>query len=256
MRLGVAYNAFDSLELLGPSIDHIRQLASYICVVYQTKSNFGEQAPIENVEYLEGIKDKVDHIEYYNPSGLGGHANEVAKRNIGLDYCRRAECTHFMSMDCDEFYKTEELERAMSVIESGHFESSGCQMQTYYKTGEYALDPPESYYVPLIYKVDQRLFSLSNKWPVVVDPTRRLNAGSIRIFRREEIEMHHLSYVRKDMRLKLRNSSAGVNFKSRVEEISSYYDSWQPGMKALLAGREERWYDVRTVDDVFKINLL
>ena len=111
----------------------------------------------------------------------------------------------------------------------------------------------EEYYVSGIYKIDDRRFSMSNKWPVLVDPTRRLEPRKLKIFERSEIQLHHMSYVRQDIRSKLENSSASTNFRNRINVIATYFDKWQPGQRALLAGREERYYDLKKVDNIFNI---
>src|SRR5690606_3864418 len=74
--------------------------------------------------------------------------------------------------------------------------------------------------VPFIHKVSPRLKYVMNYqgYPNSshVDPTRRLNISNGVI--RANITMHHYSYVRKNMALKLENSSA--NFKdTRVDVV-------------------------------------
>lgn len=255
MKLGACYNAFDGIELLESSIDSIRAVVDYVGVIYQEKSNFGNQ-PLEpvgpKIYRLVGM-GKVDGVLEYVPEKYGGHLNELAKRNDGMMMCKHDGCTHFMSIDVDEFYVADELLAAKNEMLRGDFDSSACKMQTYYRTGEFVLDPLEEYFVPLIYKLDDRKLSMSTKWPVVADPTRRMEPGKIRIFEREEIQMHHMSYVRKDIRAKLINSSAYPNFKLRVEEIASHYENWEYGMQALLAGKERRLYNVTKVENKFNI---
>lgn len=258
MKLGIAYNAFDGLELLEASIDSVRDVADYIVVVYQEVSNFGNKAD-SNAEALitKLFNDgKIDDMVKYEPVKLKkGHGNEVDKRNLGISLCEDVNCTHFMTMDVDELYDKHQLSMAKLVVGSDGLDSTGCKMLTYYRSGNYILDPPEEYYVPLIYRIDRlRRFNMNNRWPVPVDPTRRLEPKKIRLFDRSEIQMHHFSYVRKDIRAKLNNSSASVNFSNRIEEIARYYEHWTPGMKALLAGKEERYYDLKTVENKFKIN--
>lgn len=253
--LGIAYNAFDSLELLVPSIRSVRNVAEYVCVVYQTKSNFHE--PMSNIdqELLERARKSclVDEFILYNPVHKGGHANELAKRNLGKDACLNAGCSYFMTMDVDEFYLEPELRFALnSITKSGH-DASACKMQTYYKSAGYVIDPPEEYYVPLIYRMDARKFDLRNRWPVAADPTRRLASQSVRLFDRTEVQMHHMSYVRRDLGMKLRNSSARANFHSRIDRIVDHFNRWQPGQSALLAGKEERLYRVIETQELFSI---
>lgn len=258
MKIGASYNIFDGLELLRKSIESIRHSVDYVCVVYQRVSNFGVPAAVNISDLLHDFVNAglVDQILEYQPSTAKmGHGNEMAKRQIGLDMCKNAGCTHFISMDCDEFYKREEFDAAAKLVADGGYDSSACMMQTYYKEPIFALDPPETYYVPFLYKIDGRSFVMSAKWPVVADPTRKLEAKRFIALDRSLIEMHHYSYVRSDIRSKLRNSSASGNFKSRIEEIAVYHDEWIPGSQALLAGKEKRLYNVVKTQNYFNITI-
>ena len=72
-------------------------------------------------------------------------------------------------------------------------------------------------------------------------------------FERQDIEMHHLSYVRRDIGSKLRNSSAKANFNRNIDKIVDHFNKWTFGQKALLAGMEERLYDIKEVTPLFDI---
>jgi hypothetical protein len=259
-KLGVAYNIFDdSIELLEKSIMSIKSTAEYITVIYQDVSNMGNPSEINLKELLTDYKNRglINSFYPYKPqlSAEIPHINEVNKRNMGLYICQGEGCTHFMSMDSDEFYKENELQEALRVMVEGNYDSSACQLQTYWKSGDWALDPPEEYYVSLIYKIRQDVdFVLGHVYPVLVDPTRRMKPGNCKIFNRDEIEMHHMSYVRKDISKKLINSSAVYNFANRLNDIINYFDNWSVGDKALLAGSEERYYNLNKVDNIFNVN--
>ena len=256
MKLGIAYNAFDALELLEASIDTVRPLADFIVVIYQEVSNFGEPLSQRDRSFLDALRQsgKVDLFYEYEPTvGRGGHMNELAKRNLGKNLCKNEHCTHHMTMDVDELYVTEKLKYAIDQMATGNWDASACQMQTYWKSPSFVLDPPEEYYVPLIYTIDDRMFDLRNRWGIPTDPTRRLTSNRIRIFERHEIQMHHLSYVRLDIGTKLRNSSASSNFSKKIDRIIAHFNQWEPGQQAYLAGIEERWHNVKVVDPLFNI---
>lgn len=257
MKLGIAYNAFDALELLDASIDTVRPVADFVCVVYQDVSNFGESLSHRDRSFLDALRQsgKVDLFYPYRPTNQGGHMNELAKRNIGKNLCANIGCTHHMTMDVDELYQTNQLLTITRLIDSGGWDASACKMQTYWKSPSFVLDPPEEYYVPLIYKIDGRQFDLRNRWNNIhTDPTRRLPSANVKLFERDEIEMHHMSYVRLDIGTKLRNSSASLNFKKKIDRIVSYFNQWKPGQQAYLAGMEERYYDVKEIEPIFTIN--
>ena len=254
MKLGVAYNIFDGTELLANSITSIRQSVDYICGIYQSTSNFGNRINLDLKTLLQDYKAQglIDEFIEYSPLlAQTPHQNECKKRNIGLEMCIHRGCTHYITMDVDEFYTRQEFDHAKCIISDGNYDSSACQMLTYYKTPEFVLDPPEEYYVPFIYRIDQRRFREYIKWPVLADPTRKLDANKIKIFERKELQMHHLSYVRNDIRLKLENSSAKKNFAGRISKITHHFNTWKEGDKALLAGQEERYYNLAKVPSVF-----
>jgi hypothetical protein len=256
--IGVAYNIYDGEELLEQSIAAIRKNVDLVVVVYQDVSNFGNRQPTSIRPMLESLSSKglVDIIVEYVPDiSKRGHGNEISKRQIGLDTCRKNGCTYFLSMDCDEFYRSDEFEAAKQTIIEEGYDSSACMMQTYYKDPTFAVDPPETYFVPFIYKADDRKFSLGNTWPVTVDPTRRLSVKRLLVLDRSTIQMHHMSYVRRDIRSKLLNSSANANFRDRIEEISKYHDNWEPGRQVLFAGKEKRLYNVVKVENYFNITI-
>jgi hypothetical protein len=218
MKLGVSYNIFDGEELLEGSIKQIRPHVDYISVVYQVVSNFGNPCNPELVPLLERLKSEglVDELFEYNPKiNKGGHSNEIQKRNIGLALSQGAGCTHHMSMDSDEYYITSEFENLKKLVEDGDYDSSFCQMQTYFKSPSFEIRPLNDYYVSLIFKIknDSNFVMMGNS-PVVVDPTRRINPiKNPLILKRSDIEMYHMSYVRKNIKSKLINSSSKEAFK-------------------------------------------
>ncbi|PIR80451.1 MAG: hypothetical protein COU25_00035 [Candidatus Levybacteria bacterium CG10_big_fil_rev_8_21_14_0_10_35_13] len=255
MKLGCHYNAFDALDLLGPSINSIRTVVDFVCVVYQEMSNFGEAMSDVDRLYLDKLKlsGKVDMFYCYEPTSHSGHMNELAKRNLGKSLCANAGCDLHMSMDVDEFYVTTQLQYVKDQMSTGEWDASACNMQTYWKSPSFVLDPPEKYYVPIIYKMDDRTFDLRNRWNIPADPTRRLVSNRIRIFERSEIEMHHMSTVRLNYRSKLMNSSASINFKNKIDYLVLYHENWKFGMKALMPGMEDKFYNVKEVQNYFNI---
>jgi hypothetical protein len=227
MKIGISYNVFDGEELLENSIKSIRNNVDFISVVYQTTSNFGNPCDDGLIPLLNRLKEDglVDELFEYKPkTNKGGHYNEITKRNIGLFLSEGAGCTHHMAMDSDEFYTDEQFKYLKSTMLEGDYDSSACQMTTYYKDSIYRLDPKEEYYVSLLFKIKSgKEFVMGHPFPVLVDPTRRMDPGKSKIFTREEIEMHHMSYVRKDLRKKLQNSSASPNFKN-IDKLVNYFE--------------------------------
>jgi hypothetical protein len=255
MKIGVSYNLFDGEELLEGSIKCIRDEVDYISVVYQKVSNFGNHCSDELIPLLNELKNKglIDELFEYRPKvDKGGHYNEITKRNIGVSLSLGQNCSHHMSMDSDEYYLLEEFKLLKKVVSEGDFDSSACMLQTYYKEPIYKLTPPEEYYVSLLYKINHTSsYQLGNRLPVLVDPTRCMKPGKCKIFDRDEIQMHHLSYIRKDIRRKLENSSAVVNFKDRLDKLVNYYNNWEYPKDALMAGAPDKFYKIKKTNKLF-----
>jgi hypothetical protein len=258
-KLGIAYNLFDGLEILEDSLKSVRETADYICAIYQEVSNWGNTNPNGKFK-LKELYDKglLDDVFLYEPyMQAGGHVNEIHKRQIGLERCLEKGCDVFMSMDADEIYKKEEFSYAYKeFVESGH-DSSACMMKTYYNSYSYELSPPENYYVSLFFKVvNGDTFRMAAPFPVLVDPTRRLNGKSNSlIFDRNQIEMYHMSYVRDNVDSfisKLRNSSASVNFSNEnFDRVVDHYKNWKYPQKALTIGMDVVEHNVVEVDNTW-----
>jgi hypothetical protein len=254
MKLGISYNIFDGEELLENSIRSVRENVDYISVVYQEISNFGNPCSKELVPLLKKLKNDglVDELYRYKPQPLkGGHYNEITKRNVGLFLSEGQKCTHHMAMDSDEFYTDEQFKTMKITMEEGDFDSGACQMTTYYKEPIYRLDPKEDYYVSLLYKIRRgKQYVLGLPFPALVDPTRRMDGGKCKIFTREEIEMHHMSYVRKNIAIKLQNSSASPNFKD-IKKLVDYYEKWEYPQRGLMGGAPDKFYDIVETKKLF-----
>jgi hypothetical protein len=264
MKLGVVYNLFDGEELLKESIKSVRDNVDFIVVVYQTISNFGQ---INNQSEIECKKLKqeglIDELYYYTPVieyldnndvfWESGCNNELAKRNIGLNICKENGCTHLLMMDCDEFYTDEQFNFALFEIVEGNYDTSFCQMVTYYKEPFYELRPKETYYVPFIIKIKESTeYKLFNSYPIQIDQTRKTDVGNCIVFSRDEIEMHHFSYVRKDITKKYSNSSS-IFPKEEIEDSISRFNNFKLGNKAILLG--QRIFDVVETKNIFNIEI-
>ncbi len=259
MKIGVSYNVFDAEEHLEGSILQIRNSVDFISVVFQKKSNYGYECNENLQSLLINLKNNglIDEIyEYYPTIGVSPHVNEINKRNIGLGLSVRNRCTHHMSMDTDEYYEKSQFEYLKKIMIDGDFDSSACQMSTYYKEPIYRLEPKEEYYVSLLFKIRPNIYyKFGNSFPVLTDPTRSMDSGKFRVFSRDEIEMHHMSYVRKNIEKKLLNSSAKINFENYIPEFLEYFKNWENGMKARTPGKPPAEFNTIEVHNIFNINI-
>lgn len=256
MKLGISYNLWNGEELLRSSILSIRNSVDYISVVYQDKSNHGNKKD-DLKPFLKSLfKDKlIDEFWSYDLLSSHPRTNEMIKRNIGLSLSRIVECTHHLSIDVDEFYVKKQFDNAKKYIECNNIYVSVCQLQDYYKYPTLQIIPPKTYYVTFIFKIIPGIrFIESTRFPVLVDPTRRLSIfNPFKRFQRKELEMQHMSYVRKDIRLKLENSSSCHSFSDKIESVIRHYENFKEGDQAMFAGRECMYYNLQKVNNQFNI---
>jgi hypothetical protein len=250
MKLAVAYNIFDGVENLENSVLNIQPVTDILIGVYQTISNYGNIIE-KNIPALLNRLGFHYIIEYIPDLTKTPHFNEIAKRNIGLEIARQNGCEMFMTMDCDEMYSIAELKRAKNEFERSGCDASACMMQTYYGNNRMVYAEPETYYVTLFFKTDTkdiRKFKEFVQFPVLADPTRKLPSNKVLVFPRSTIQMHHYSYVRDDIRMKLINSSALCNYQERVNEIVEAYENWDGGNLGLTVHGLTPLVDVETLN--------
>ena len=220
-KVGVSYNLFDGEELLPYSIITIRDKVHHISVVYQTVSNLGKPAnPDLEKKLKEMLEDGlIDELYLYRPIlAVIPQINETKKRNIGLELAKKNGCDYFLSMDVDEFYDENQFEFALKYIFENDIAISAISIIDYFKTPEYQVSGIHTfvngnihnYYVPFLIKIDRsiRQSHASSYFPCFVDPTRRLYCpGKVMIFSVQQIAMHHMSTIRKDLFKKYQNTS-------------------------------------------------
>jgi hypothetical protein len=249
MKLGISYNLFDGEELLESSIKSVRGSADHINVIYQKISNWGEPCS-ENLEDLLSdlvMKKLIDKIYCYSPKKTSAGKNELHKRNIGLNIAKSRFCSHFLTMDCDEFYHQNQFDEAKKFIIANKIEASSCKFIDYIKQPTWQIQSYSQTYVPFITKINL-LTQLSRKsyFPVLVDPTRKMNGDKkFKFFEASDLRMNHMWLVRNNLNKKFNNSS-GKNY-TQPEFIAQVLDYQYPN-KFLGS-------DVLEVENVFNIKI-
>jgi hypothetical protein len=218
MKLAAIYNVWDGEELLKGSIDCLRKHVDLVIIIYQDISNFGEShSPLAAInEATEGIGAIIRH---YEPTIQGGFGNEKSKRNLGIDIARNNGCTHFLHIDCDEYYQ--DFGAAKQEYIDSRADGSVCKMFTYFKKPIWRLEQEDNYYVPFIHKFENSTVAGIGTYPYYVDPTRKISLVSTVAILKER--MHHFSYIRKDIERKCRNSSAKANIEKSYL-LMDYFD--------------------------------
>lgn len=248
MKLAAIYNAWgDCQDLLRKSIVNICPVVDLVIVIYSTRSNRGEER-----EFLQEVNDpkvvyvNVEPIRHFSPA-----QNETMKRNAGLDYARANLCTHFLVMDSDEFYLCADVEREKERIERENLNGLVCGLRVYVK--EPTLWCEDHTLVPFIQKLTPEVslgdyrhfpFTYDKDRRCHIDPTRR--PSHVSRVGWSDVVMHHFSYVRNDMDLKIRNSTA--NLERSRDVIAKEMMEARPGWMSLLYHRE-----LKECEDIFKI---
>jgi len=251
MRLAAIYNVWDGEELLKGSIKQIYDHVDIVVIVWQRQSNFGEDNPNvkEVVNYLNETLANVCLIEYVYEPQKGGTENEKAKRWQGIEAARKLSCSHFIFMDCDEYYNSEQFAAAKQYVLDNDLDTSACKLYTYYKKPIYQLTPMEGYYVPFICKTSCHGIG---GFPVYADPTRGVYpTGKFKEIPLTLCAMHHYSYIRKDIGRKLRNSSAKVNWAHKIPDYIRMFEYWQPGEPMVNFDK----FSVVEVENQFNIDI-
>jgi len=234
MKLGYIYNLFDNAEMLLPNILHHKPLVDYVCVIYQNISFFDNSLKTPLEPYLSKLKSQnfIDDFYLFSPDIKNDIIkNKTDKFNIGIELCKANNCSHFILADTDEFYQLYEMEKAKQIMTLFNFDSSATRMYTYYHDQNHRFAFQEDYYVPFIYKLDQRRFNLQ-EWPVLCDPARKLSPGKTIIFY-GAITMHHFSWVRKDIALKLFNNAHFRHYINFFDLLVQHHRNWLPGEQGL-----------------------
>lgn len=236
MKLAAVYNVWaDCIELLQHSIDNIRPVVDGVIIVWSNYSNRGN--------YQEYALPKDCLLFHKEPSHGTPHLNELAKRNHGLIMARVNDFTHFIMMDSDEFYRPEQLR-----IEREQFEKRPDLQGVVHPVVTYFASPTltlgyDRTVVPGIHRITDKLkyefnsvkypFTLDQHAKPRIDPTRRLNINSGVEW--SDFPMHHYSWIRKHIDLKIENSSAKLVRSKEI--IYRDLENAKAGYKCELYGK-------------------
>ena len=253
LKLIAIYNVWDGEELLEGSIRQIREHVDFVLCVVQIGSNWGEHysGGLEEARRLQGF-GLVDSIRFVNTGYLPPQAKETQKRQLGIDYAIENGFTHFLHMDCDEYYNSTQFAQAKKQLEYESIDGSVCKIQTYYKSPLLKFHKLDDYYVPFIHRVKPETkcgLKAARDYPFYADPTRRIApVRGVVEFDPGRIVMHHYSYVRRDIERKLRNSTARKNIFNGT--VLADYRNAKAGMAIESYGKGMRLVEAK---DIFNI---
>ena len=218
MRLVSIINAWsDTLELLPYCIENTLKFSNKVIVAYSVTSNHGNKDE-RILELVFSNKLPVQWINIEPVLGKHPHYNEAYKRNMALNVAKQMDYSHFLMLDADEFYLSEEVQKEKIRIEEQRLNGLVCRTKVYFKKPTYCL--PDHTLVPFIHNITPYIstgqfkrypFAYDEQGNAHIDPTRRLSfTDKVEM---SGIYMHHFSWVRKDFNLKIENSAARNNLK-------------------------------------------
>jgi len=222
-----------------------------------------------SLEYL-ALKKKKKLVSFRAPKAQTGgfperigeqFFNELTKREIGRLACKANNCTHFMSLDADEYYLHSQLSNIKNLILENDYHATACRMRIFFKEPIYELYPHDNINaVPLIYKIlEGSEFKLATPYPIIFDPTRgpeNISFDRFHLFPRNIIEMYHMSFVRKNIRMKMENVSNRANYE-KIEDFIQKFEHWKPEMGIIHPHSciGKLFSETKIVPNYFNINL-
>jgi hypothetical protein len=238
MNLSVIVNAWaDTAELLPHCINNYLPVCDNVIVVYSNQSNRGNVIPF----MIPFGHEKVKYFQYEPVMSLTPLQNETRKRNFGIQKAKELEATHFLMSDADEFYEQASFEKEKERMEALNLNGLVCKLLVYIK--EPTLSCEDHTLVPFIHKLLPNTcvgvfkyypYAIDRQGNAHIDPSRRINYTS-RIEMSSAI-MHHYSYVRQNIELKIENSSA--NLRKSAQAIRDELRDAKPGYLSKLYHRE------------------
>jgi hypothetical protein len=245
-KLGASLNIFDGEELLLDLVSSIRKEVDFISIIFQENGHWGDlKADPHLRHFLQELKELslIDEFVEWSPprsatNEYSFHEMDVAKRELGLQLARENNCTHFIVLDNDEFYSERQLRYMKRIMMQtrAKWDYSVLRHLQYYKQTNLIKKKREEEYVMGIFKINESTkFAHGIDSKFAIDPARKIQGTKILEFSRFEVCMHHLSYLRKNVRTKLLASQARFGNLDSLEEIVAHYESYSFPQKGLWA---------------------
>lgn len=261
-KIGIGIVAFEGTEHLASIITEFRDIVDYVVIGLQRKSYHGDPIDPTDLNEIFRLKDEdhlVDNVlEVVLDSSKEPRVQETDKRNLIIQDIEDHGCSHALIIDSDEYYPAKSILRAVKEIDENNYEITYCQYINYYADYNHFLVYPfkDGMYVPFITKTKYRHSFECTDFPLPSDPTRRfvrpydridevkLPNGKIKkdkhftvdfhIFPWDVIKMHHLSWLRADMRKKINNWSSKTcfeNYNDLIDKAINVYEHFDHNSK-------------------------
>lgn len=221
MRLTSIFNVWiDALELLPSCIDNHLSFSDDCIVIWSSKSNHGKSDNGQMLEFIATYKRYVNFHQVEPDKRFTPLVNETRKRNYGIEIAKKIGYTHFILADSDEYYKPDEMNQEKKRFDNPSLNGLVHPLKVYIKS-------------PTLYTFDHTLCCGIHKlnkdtyagnfqvYPYAydekgahIDPSRRISFT--KGIERSGVYMHHFSYVRKNIDLKIDNSTANLKRSRQV----------------------------------------
>lgn len=230
----------DCIELLPHCIKNHLEFCDGVIVVWSQYSNHG----VKDERMIEFVRThNKPNAFFWNTEPISGTPlmNEIRKRNEGIDIACKGGFTHFILADADEFYIPSEMNTEKKRFNNSNLNGLVHPLKVYIKSP--TLYTNDHTLICGIHKLNKDTFCGSFKdYPYAydsegkahIDPSRRLSYTSGIEY--SEVYMHHYSYVRKNIDLKIDNSSANLR-RSRQVIYDELRDA-KPGYLSKLYHQE------------------
>ena len=251
-KLGYGIIVFDDVCHLRNMLKEVRPHCDVIVLCLQNESYYGVPIRKEVINHVnELVNEKlVDNVIWFNPTNMheeeGNHSPrfiETDKRNFILDYLQNdAGCSHSMVIDSDEYYDGTDFKNAKDIIDrTDVMKITYCQYINYYRDYMHLMVWPFLCYVPFITESSYRFSFTNGSFDRPSDPTRRyeIKKDGERYFLMNFniVKMHHLSWIRQDIKSKIDNWSSRKYFDHAVglrERILDRYENYRDGQNAII----------------------
>ena len=236
------------------SIKSIRNVVDYINIVYQEISWYGKDAPLGLKDRLITLQKEglIDEIIYFEPDlKQQPGANETNKMNIGLEAARKNGCTHFMTLDVDEFFDEKEFLNAKKIIYETGITHSVCN-QIMYITENIRVVDCADWFPSFIYRIDNNEKFVRNSIagiPWLIDPSKEIPiTKNSKICFMNSVKMHHFTLLRKNISTKYNNSSALQSEDQQnkfIENAQNTYENIEKKIQEGVYVRVQNQFDIK-----------
>ena len=207
---------------------------------------------LENIKNNSNISDDLKKIIIEREEKLSNNdiinrmprILETEKRNLMIDRLQEIGCSHDIIIDSDEFYDYNQFKKAKEIYNNDDkMQIVYCQYINYYRDYKHYMLWPWDSYVPLIANIKYRFFFEFGTFNKPSDPTRRYlipdndDCHEYHTFNWNVIQMHHLSWIRKEIEKKMESWSSKKyfeNIKGLKDKILDRYYNYRDGQNAII----------------------